>query len=83
MGTELVRCGAKEVDSHRLWSTIANITEPEGADINMNSAYALGENVQKWTGVFSFFPTRPSDEYDSAPSQNKSRPLMGVFACIS
>lgn len=38
MGTELVRCGAKEVDSHRLWSTIANITEPEGADISINSA---------------------------------------------
>ena len=25
---------------------------------------------------FSFFPTRPSDEYDSAPSRKYSRPLL-------
>ena len=31
---------------------------------------------------FSFFPTRPSDEYDSAPSRKYSRPLLDVFACI-
>ena len=31
---------------------------------------------------FFFFPTRPSDEHDSAPSQKYSRPLMEVFACI-
>ena len=31
---------------------------------------------------FFFFPTRPSDEYDSAPSQKYSRPLLDVFACI-
>ena len=30
----------------------------------------------------SFFPTRPSDEYDSAPSRKYSRPLLDVFACI-
>ena len=29
-----------------------------------------------------FFPTRPSDEYDSAPSRKYSRPLLDVFACI-
>ena len=31
---------------------------------------------------FSFFPTRPSDEYDSAPSRKYSRPLWCKFACI-
>ena len=31
---------------------------------------------------FSFFPMRPSDEYDSAPSRKYSRPLLDVFACI-
>ena len=30
----------------------------------------------------SFFPTRLSDEYNSAPSRKYSRPLFGVFACI-
>ena len=30
----------------------------------------------------SFFPTRPSDDYDSAPSRKYSRPLLDVFACI-
>ena len=30
----------------------------------------------------SFFATRPSDEYDSAPSREYSRPLLNVFACI-
>ena len=30
-----------------------------------------------------FFPTRPSDEYDSAPSRKYSRPLLEVLACIS
>ena len=29
MGTELVRCGAQKVDSHRLWSSISNIEEPK------------------------------------------------------
>ena len=29
-----------------------------------------------------FFSTRPSDEYDSAPSRKFSRPLLDVFACI-
>ena len=32
--------------------------------------------------IFFFFPTRPSDEYDSASSQKYSRPLLDVFACI-
>ena len=31
---------------------------------------------------FSFFPTRPSDQYDSAPSRKCSRPLLDLFACI-
>ena len=31
---------------------------------------------------FSFFPPRPSDEYDSAPSRKYSRPFLDVFACI-
>ena len=31
--------------------------------------------------IFFFFPMRPSDEYDSAPSQKLSRPLLDVFAC--
>ena len=30
----------------------------------------------------SIFPTRPSDEYDSATSRKYSRPLLDVFACI-
>ena len=29
-----------------------------------------------------FFPTRPSDEYDSAPTRKYSRPFLDVFACI-
>ena len=29
-----------------------------------------------------FFPTRPSDDYDSAPSRKYSCPLLDVFACI-
>ena len=32
--------------------------------------------------IFFFFPTRLSDEYDSAPSRKYSRPLLDVFACI-
>ena len=28
------------------------------------------------------FPTRPSDEYDSAPSRKYSRPLLDISACI-
>ena len=44
-------------------------------------------NVEKCTQrhqaiFFSFFATRPSDEYDSAPSRKYSRPLLEVFACI-
>ena len=31
---------------------------------------------------FSFFPTRSSYEYDSAPSLKYSCPLLDVFACI-
>ena len=36
------------------------------------------------TTLFSsfFFATRPSDEYDSAPSRKYSRQLLDVFACI-
>ena len=30
----------------------------------------------------NFSPTRPSDEYDSAPSRKYSRPLLDVFTCI-
>ena len=39
---------------------------------------------QKVDTLFSslFFPTRPSDDYDSAPSRKCSRPLLDVFACI-
>ena len=33
-------------------------------------------------GIFLFFPTRPSDEYDSAPRRKYSRSLFEVFACI-
>ena len=29
-----------------------------------------------------FFPTRLSDEYDSAPSRKNSRPFLDVFVCI-
>ena len=44
---------------------------------------SAGENVQKWTRYFLlFFPTRPSDEYDSASCRKYSRPLLDVFACI-
>ena len=32
--------------------------------------------------IFFFFPTRPSDECDSAPSRKYSRPLLDNFACI-
>ena len=32
--------------------------------------------------IFIFFPARPSDEYDSAPSRKYSRPLLDVFAFI-
>ena len=28
-----------------------------------------------------FFSTRPSDEYDSAPSRKYARPLLDVFTC--
>ena len=42
-----------------------------------------GENVQKWTRYFLlFFLTRPSDEYDSAPSRKYSRPLL-TFSAVS
>ena len=34
------------------------------------------------TLLSTLFPTRPSDEYDSAPSPKYSRPLLDVFACI-
>ena len=45
---------------------------------------STGENVQKWTRFsLLFFPTVPSDEYDSAPSRNYLRPLLDVSACIS
>ena len=44
---------------------------------------STGENDQKWTRYFLlFFPTRPSDEYDSAPSRKYSRPLLDFFVCI-
>ena len=44
---------------------------------------STGENVQKWTRYFLLlFPTRSSDEYDSAPSRKYSRSLLNVFACI-
>ena len=51
MGTELTRCGAKDVLQHRLWSAIVNINEPEivvqahsnfidaGADIIVTNSY--------------------------------------------
>jgi len=29
MGTELERCGAEQVNSHQLWSAIANVNQPE------------------------------------------------------
>ena len=34
------------------------------------------------TLFFLFFPTRPSDEYGSAPSRKYSCSLKNVFACI-
>ena len=34
------------------------------------------------TSIFFFFPTRPSDEYDSAASRKYSHPLWCKFACI-
>ena len=41
---------------------------------------STGEIVHKWTRYFHlFFPTRPSDEFDSAPSRKYSRPLFGRF----
>ena len=40
---------------------------------------STGEFGQKWTRVFSFFPTGPSDEYDSAPS----RKYTGQFVPFS
>ena len=46
-----------------------------------------GDNFQKWTQrhhaiFFSFFPTRPSDEYDSAPSRKYSRQILNVLPSI-
>ena len=53
MGTELTRCGAKQVNSHRLWSAIVNINQPEivveahsnfinaGADIVISNSYKV------------------------------------------
>ena len=51
MGTELSRCGAKDVDQHVLWSHIVNINQPEivvqahcnfieaGADVIITNSY--------------------------------------------
>ena len=35
----------------------------------------LRQSGREYFFSFLFFPTRPSDEYDSAPSQKYSRPL--------
>ena len=45
----------------------------------MTRNLSTGENVQKWTRyIILFFSTRPSDEYDSAPSRKYSR-FLDVF----
>ena len=63
MGTELTRCGAKQVNSHRLWSAIVNINQPEivveahtnfinaGADIVISNSY----KVKGSTNLDQFF----------------------------
>ena len=45
--------------------------------------FPQAKTLQKWTRYFLlFFPTRPSDEYDSGLSRKYSRPLLDIFACI-
>ena len=40
-------------------------------------------NERSATALFSsFFQTRSSREYDSAPGRKYSRPLLDIFACI-
>ena len=69
-----------EKSNDRNWLLIFERTYPIKARTRNLST---GENVQKWTRYFLlFFPTRPSDEYDSAPSRKYSRSLLNVFACI-
>ena len=44
---------------------------------------SVAENVQKWTRYFLlFFPTRPSDEYDSTPVE-KTRVHFWTFSPLS
>ena len=50
----------------------------------MDKGYFRIELVQakmSKTGREYFFPTRPSDEYDSARIRKYSRPLLDVLAC--
>ena len=53
-------------------------------DTGEDSKLVHRQKFPKVDRLFStpFFPTRPSDEYDSAPSRKYTRPLLDVFACI-
>ena len=53
-------------------------------DTGEDSKLAHRRKRPKVETLFSylFFSSRPSDEYDSAPSRKYSRPLLDVFACI-
>ena len=53
-------------------------------DTSEDSKFVHRRERPKVDTLFSspFFPTPPSDEYDSAPSRKYSRPLLDVLACI-
>ena len=62
MGTELTRCGANDVNSHRLWSAIANVNQPEivveahsnfikaGADIIITNSFFANISLYQGNG---------------------------------
>ena len=51
-------------------------------DTGEDSKLVHRRKCPKVTLFSTFFRTRPSDEYDSAPSRKYSRPLLDVFTCI-
>ena len=60
------------------------LAETGGSTRQVSSSFLVHKQKRpKMDTLFSsFFPTRPSDEYDTAPSRKYSRPLLDDFACI-
>ena len=88
MGTELTRCGANDVNSHRLWSAIANVNQPEivveahsnfikaGADIIITNSFFANISLYQGNGFVALFSFQiNSKTFESSDPTIRSVPI--------